>query len=448
MEKPPNTAVIVLAAGKGTRMRSDLPKVLHKVAGAPMLMHALGAAEAVDPDEVVVVTSAEAEKLRAEVKAEFKGVHFAVQPEQRGTGDAVRYGLEAMEPDWDGIVLVAYGDMPLLTGETLTRAVQAVSGEVALCVIGMRVTARNAYGRLILSAPDRLERIVEYKDATEEERAVVWCNSGILAVRADLLRRMLPKLTPANKQGELYLTDVVGLARAEGAICAMVEGDATELTGVNGKAELAQAEADFQARLRRKFLEAAVTLIAPDTVHFAHDTEIGRDVVIHPFVVFGPGAKVLDGAEIKSFSHIEGAEIGEGAKVGPYARLRPGSVLEKGAHVGNFVELKNTRLEMGAKANHLSYLGDATIGANANIGAGTITCNYDGYSKHQTKIGKQAFIGSNSALVAPVTIGDGAIIAAGSVITDDVETDALAVARAPQKMKPGWAKSFRQARNN
>lgn len=452
MENPqasmPPVAVLVLAAGKGTRMRSDLPKVLHKVAGAPMLVHALDAAEAVEPDEVIVVTSAEAEKLRQVVSDCAPEARFAVQPEQRGTGDAVRCGLEALPADWNGIVLVAYGDMPLLTGDTLRRAVESVTKEKPLCVIGMRVTEPNAYGRLVLSGTHQLERIVEFKDGTPEERALEWCNSGIIALCSKLLRRCLPKLTTKNAQGELYLTDVVGHARAEGANCVMVEGDATELTGVNGKLELAEAEAAYQARMRRKFLEQGVTLIAPETVHFAYDTELGRDVIVHPFVVFGPGARVADGAEIKSFTHIEGSVVGEAAKVGPYARLRPGAVLEKGVQVGNFVELKNTRMEAGAKASHLSYLGDAVIGSNANIGAGTITANYDGYSKHATRVGKQAFIGSNSVLIAPVTVGDGAIVAAGSVISDDVETDSLAISRPPQKMKPGWARTFRNARNN
>ena len=441
-------AVIVLAAGKGTRMYSDLPKVLHPVAHAPMLVHVLNAAEQSGAEHVVVVTATDADAVREVAQLVLPTVDLAEQPQQKGTGDAVRCGLEALPADWHGVVVVAYGDTPLLQAETLRAAAASVDKHTPVAMVGVEVPVPNAYGRFVLDAKGQLARIVETKDASEEEKQITLCNSGITAVRVDVLRDLLPKLQPNNKQGEYYLTDVVGLAREAGHPCAVVMGDAAELSGVNSKPELSIAEAGFQARKRAKMLADGITLIAPDTVFFAFDTELGRDSVVHPYVVFGPGVTMGDATIIQSFSHIEGAESEYGAKVGPFARLRPGASLGKGAQVGNFVELKKTRMDAGAKANHLAYLGDAFIGTQANIGAGTITCNYDGYSKHVTVIGKQAFIGSNTALVAPVSIGDGAITAAGSVITEDVEADSLAIARPIQKAKPGWAKLFRNSRNN
>jgi bifunctional UDP-N-acetylglucosamine pyrophosphorylase/glucosamine-1-phosphate N-acetyltransferase len=441
-------AIIVLAAGKGTRMRSDLPKVLHKVAHAPMLAHVLLAAEHADAAKVVVVTATDGAAVRDAASAILPTVDFAEQPSQKGTGDAVKCGLTALPANWEGTVVVAYGDTPLIRAETLLAAANAVNDSTPVAVVGVQVPVPNAYGRLVLGNNNTLERIVETKDATEEERQITLCNSGIMAVRASLLKSTLEQLKPTNAQGEYYLTDVVGLARAAGHSCAVVEGDATELAGVNSKVELAQAEAAFQVRKRREMLEQGITLIAPDTVYFAQDTQLGRDTVVHPFVVFGPNVNLGEGTVVNAFSHIEGATSEEHAKIGPFARLRPGSELGSKAQVGNFVELKKTRMEAGAKANHLAYLGDALIGSQANIGAGTITCNYDGYSKYPTIIGKQAFIGSNTALIAPVNIGEGAITAAGSVITEDVEADSLAIARPVQKAKPGWAKLFRNARNN
>ena len=445
---PSEFAVMILAAGKGTRMVSDLPKVLHPVGGAPMVAHVVRAARAAHATQVVVVTSAAGEQVETAALKADAAVRFAQQTSQRGTGDAVHSGLAGLPDGWDGVVVVAYGDTPLTPAETLRAAANAVQGDIGVCVVGIEVTTANAYGRLVLDSAGDVAKIVEFKDASEAERAITLCNSGVIAARASTLRTLLPKLTPANAQGELYLTDIVALARAEGLRCVSVAGDAVALSGVNSKVELAAIEAAFQARMRHQMLVQGVTLIAPETVFFAYDTQLGRDCVVHPFVVFGPNVCLGDGVEVKGFSHIEGATTESQVKIGPFARLRPGSVLGAGVQVGNFVELKKTTMDAGAKASHLAYLGDATIGARANIGAGTITCNYDGFDKFNTIIGKQAFIGSNTALVAPVTVGDGAMVGAGSVITDDVEADSLAIARPVQKAKPGWAKLFRTSKNN
>jgi bifunctional UDP-N-acetylglucosamine pyrophosphorylase/glucosamine-1-phosphate N-acetyltransferase len=435
-------AAIILAAGKGTRMKSDTHKVLHPIAGRPMLLHLIDSVKALGAAREVVVVGAGREQVEAAVTP--LGAETAHQAEQLGTGHAVLQAKDALA-GFEGDVLILYGDVPLVTTATMRRMVERLHGDdaPAVVVLGFRPADPGAYGRLIVAGGDRLSKIVEYKDASPEERAVTLCNSGLMAVRGADLFALLDRLTNENAAGEYYLTDIVELANGDGRVAAVIETGAVEVAGVNSRGELAALEAEWQQARRARAMVEGATLIAPETVWFAHDTQIGRDVTIEPNVVFGPGVTVADGVLLRAFSHIEGATIASGATVGPYARLRPGAVLEADSHVGNFVELKNAVLGKGAKANHLTYLGDASIGAGANIGAGTITCNYNGYLKQKTVIGAGAFIGSNSALVAPVAIGDGAIIGAGSVITRDVAADALAVTRAETLTKQGWATTFR-----
>ncbi|WP_085810172.1 bifunctional UDP-N-acetylglucosamine diphosphorylase/glucosamine-1-phosphate N-acetyltransferase GlmU [Sphingomonas sp. TZW2008] len=437
-------AAIVLAAGKGTRMKSDLHKVLHPLAGRPMLLHLLDSVAALEPERTVVVVGAGREQVERAVAA--LGVHVAHQAEQLGTGHAVRQAEAALE-GFIGDVLILYGDVPLVTAATMRRMIDRLhaADAPAAVVLGFRPAEAGAYGRVIAEGDGRIDRMVEFKDATDEERAETLCNSGLMAVRGEQLFALLARIGNANAAGEYYLPDIVMLAGADGNASAVIETAADEVAGVNSRGELAAVEGEWQKRRRTAAMADGVSLIAPDTVWFSHDTTIGRDVVIEPNVVFGPGVAVDDGATIHAFSHLEGARVGAGASVGPFARLRPGAVMERGARVGNFVEMKKSVLGAGAKANHLTYLGDAEIGAGANIGAGTITCNYDGFLKYRTVIGAGAFIGSNSALVAPVTIGDGAIVAAGSTITGDVEPDALALVRPPQTTKKNWASRFREA---
>lgn len=436
-------AAIILAAGKGTRMKSDLHKVLHPIAGQPMLLHLLASVEALSPTRTVVVVGAGRDQVESVVAP--LGVAVAHQAEQLGTGHAVRQAERALE-GFTGDVLVLYGDVPLVSAETMHRMTERLhaNDEPAAVVLGFRPHDPGAYGRIIADADGRIARMVEYKDASTEDRAVTLCNSGLMAVRSDYLFALLARVGNDNAAGEYYLPDVVMLAAADGRGSAVIETDADEVSGVNSRGELAAVERDWQRRYRARAMADGATLIAPETVWFAHDTVLGRDVTIEPNVVFGPGVTVADRAVIHAFSHLEGATVGEGASVGPYARLRPGAVLERGSRAGNFVEMKKAVLGEGAKANHLTYLGDTDVGAGANIGAGTITCNYDGFFKYRTTIGAGAFIGSNSALVAPVTIGEGAIVAAGSVITADVAADALALVRPPQTAKPGWARRFRE----
>ena len=433
-------AAIVLAAGQGKRMNSQLPKVLHKVAGRPMIGHVLHAVSAAGADPVVVVVAPGAERV-AEAVAPHR---TAVQETALGTGDAARSALEALGPR-EGTVLIVFGDTPLITANTLERMVARRRDDdaPAVVVLGFETDTPGRYGRLVEDGEGRLFRIVEATDATEAERAITLCNGGIMAVDAKRLPDLLARLEPANAQGEFYLTDIVALAREDGAGAAVVRVDHAETMGVDSRAGLARAEAAMQARLRAAAMEAGVTLVAPDTVYLSADTEIGRDTVIDPHVVIAPGVRIGERAAIRAFSHLEGAVVADGAVVGPYARLRPGAEIGSGAHVGNFVEIKNAALGEGAKANHLSYIGDATVGAAANIGAGTITCNYDGFDKHRTEIGAGAFIGSNSALVAPVTVAAGAIVGAGSTITRSVDADAIAVERAEQKTVTGAAARFR-----
>lgn len=435
-------AVVILAAGKGTRMKSDLHKVLHPIAGRPMLLHLIASAAELSPARTVVVTGAGREQVEAAVTP--FGIATALQAEQLGTGHAVAQARDALA-GFSGDVLILYGDVPLVGAATMRRMVDRLHGDdtPAAVVLGFRPADPGAYGRVIADAKGRIERMVEYKDASAEERAETLCNSGLMAVRSDDLFALLDRVGNDNAAGEYYLPDIVMLAAADGRASAVIETAAAEVAGVNSRGELAGVEAAWQATRRARAMADGTTLIAPETVWFAHDTVIGRDVVIEPNVVFGPGTQVGDGATIHAFSHIEGATIGERAEVGPYARLRPGAVMGVASKVGNFVEMKKAVLGDGAKASHLTYLGDAEIGAGANIGAGTITCNYDGYFKAKTVIGAGAFIGSNSALVAPVTIGAGAIVAAGSVVTQDVAADALVLVRPEQTEKPGWAKRFR-----
>lgn len=441
MSTPP-IAAIILAAGQGTRMKSDLHKVLHPIAGRPMLLHLIAGVAELGPARTVVVAGAR----RAQVEAAVAplGVEVVVQSEQLGTGHAVRQA-EAVLAGFAGDVLILYGDVPLVAGATMRRMLDALhgEGEPAAVVLGFRPADPGAYGRVI-ARDGWIERMVEFKDATPDEARETLCNSGLMAVRSVDLFRLLAKVTNDNAAGEYYLPDLVMLAAAEGRKSVVIETDAAEVAGVNSRAELAAVETSWQQIRRVRAMAEGATLIAPETVWFSHDTQLGRDVTVGQHVVFGSGVDVGEGATIHAFSHLEGASVGPRAAVGPYARLRPGAVLETGARVGNFVEVKKARLGEGAKANHLSYLGDADIGAGANIGAGTITCNYDGFLKYRTEIGAGAFVGSNSALVAPVSIGAGAIVGAGSVVTRDVPADALALVRPRQDNKPGWAARFRQ----
>ncbi len=435
-------AVVILAAGKGTRMKSDLHKVLHPIAGRPMLLHLIASAAALAPARTVVVTGAGREQVKGAVAPQ--GIATALQAEQLGTGHAVAQARDALA-GFAGDVLILYGDVPLVTDATMRRMVARLHGDdaPAAVVLGFRPADPGAYGRVIADPSGRIAKMVEFKDASAEERAETLCNSGLMAVRSNDLFELLDRVGNDNAAGEYYLPDIVMLAAADGRSSAVIETGAAEVAGVNSRGELAGVEAAWQAERRARAMAEGATLIAPDTVWFAHDTVLGRDVVIEPNVVFGPGTVVGDGVTIHAFSHIEGATIGARAEVGPYARLRPGAVMGVASKVGNFVEMKKAVLGDGAKASHLTYLGDAEVGAGANIGAGTITCNYDGYFKAKTVIGAGAFIGSNSALVAPVSIGAGAIVAAGSVVTRDVAADALVLVRPEQTEKPGWAKRFR-----
>ena len=436
-------AVVILAAGQGTRMRSDTHKVLHPIASRPVLLHLLDRVDALGADRRVVVVG----KGREQVEAAIAGrdVAVAFQAEQKGTGHAVQQA-ESVLAGYDGPVLILYGDTPFVEAETLRRMLDRLNGDVGPGVVVLASSPPDPlkYGRIILGEGDHIAKMVEYKDATEEERAVRLCNSGMMAVRASDLFRWLGKVGNDNAAKEYYLPDIVNVAAGEGRDAVVIEGDPYETAGVNSRAELAHLELEWQRRRREQVLEEGATLIDPESVWFAYDTRLGRDVTVEPHVVFGPGVQVADGAVIKAFSHIDGATIGAKASIGPFARIRPGTRLGDKTKVGNFVELKKAEVAAGAKINHLSYVGDASVGAGANIGAGTITCNYDGFGKYRTVIGAAAFIGSNTALVAPVTIGEGAVVGAGSVITEDVEADALAVERSDQRGVAGWARRFRE----
>ena len=435
-------AVVILAAGQGTRMRSDTHKVLHLIANRPLLLHLLDRVDAAGADKRVVVVGKDREQVEAALAG--RDVTTAVQAQQKGTGHAVQQAEGALA-GYDGPVLILYGDAPFVEPETLGRMIDRLDGDggPGVVVLAFRPADPLKYGRIILGDGDRIAKMVEYKDATEDERAVTLCNSGVMAVRSGDLFRWLGQVGNDNAAGEYYLPDIVKVAAGEGRDAVVIEGDPYEAAGVNSRAELAHLELEWQRRRREQVLDEGATLIDPESVWFAYDTKLGRDVTVEPHVVFGPGVEVADGATIHAFSHIEGAIIGIKASIGPFARIRPGSRLAERSKVGNFVELKKAELGVGAKVNHLSYVGDATVGAKANIGAGTITCNYDGFGKYRTVIGAGAFIGSNTALVAPVSVGDGAIVGAGSVITKDVAADELAVARGEQRGIKGWADRFR-----
>ncbi|WP_305968388.1 MULTISPECIES: bifunctional UDP-N-acetylglucosamine diphosphorylase/glucosamine-1-phosphate N-acetyltransferase GlmU [unclassified Mameliella] len=434
-----STALIVLAAGKGTRMNSDQPKVLHRIAGAPMLWHALRAGAALEPERTVVVGGHGFEAVAKAARDHDPELAVVEQAEQLGTGHAVRIALPELD-GFEGDVVVLYGDTPFISPDTL-EAMRAARATHDVVVLGFEAADPARYGRLVMEGDD-LVKIVEFKDANDEEREITLCNSGVIAADAGLLAEMLAKVGNDNASGEYYLTDVPGLARAQGKTATVVRCPQAETLGVNSRTDLAHAEAAFQAAARADLLELGVTLQAPETVHLAWDTAIGRDAEIEPNVVFGPGVTVESGARIRAFSHLEGCHVSRGAIVGPYARLRPGAELAEDVHVGNFVEIKNAVLHEGAKANHLTYIGDAEIGEKTNIGAGTITCNYDGVFKHRTVIGKHAFIGSDTMLVAPVKVGDGAMTGSGSTITSDVPAGALAIARGKQENKPGLAEKL------
>jgi bifunctional UDP-N-acetylglucosamine pyrophosphorylase/glucosamine-1-phosphate N-acetyltransferase len=436
-------AVVILAAGQGTRMRSDTHKVLHPIASRPLLLHLLDRVDALGAERKVVVVGKGRDQVEAAIAG--RGVMIAVQSEQKGTGHAVQQAADALA-GYSGPVLILYADTPFVETSTLRRMLDRLDGDggPGIVVLASSPDDPLKYGRIILDRGDRIARMVEYKDATEEERAVRLCNSGMMAVRAGDLFRWLGEVGNDNAAGEYYLPDIVNIAAAEGREAVVIEGDPYEAAGVNSRAELAHLELEWQRRRREQALDEGATLIDPESVWFAYDTKLGRDVTVEPHVVFGPGVEVADGAVIHAFSHIEGATIGAKASIGPFARIRPGTRLAERTKVGNFVELKKAELGQGAKVNHLSYVGDASVGANANIGAGTITCNYDGFRKYRTEIGTGAFIGSNTALVAPVTVGDGAYVGAGSVITRDVEPDSLAIERSEQKGIAGWARRFRE----
>jgi bifunctional UDP-N-acetylglucosamine pyrophosphorylase/glucosamine-1-phosphate N-acetyltransferase len=430
------TAVIVLAAGQGTRMKSDLPKVLHPLASAPLVAHALAVARSLDPERIVVVVGHGGEAVAAAACEIDDSVSVVTQAEQKGTGHAVQQAAPALE-GFEGDVVVLYADTPLIRTETAEAMLAARADGAAVVVLGFVAADPGGYGRLVLDEDGDLAAIVEAKDATPSERAIPLCNSGLMAADAATLFDLLGEVANDNAKGEYYLTDVVKLARGRGLRAAAITCPEAETLGVNSRIDLAAAEAAFQTRARAEALANGVTMTNPGSVFFALDTVIGRDVTIGPQVVFGPGVTVESGATINAFCHLEGCHVSRGARIGPFARLRPGAEIAEAAHIGNFVEIKNAIVEEAAKVNHLTYIGDARVGARANVGAGTITCNYDGVFKHHTDIGAGAFIGSNSALVAPVRIGDGALIAAGSVVTEDVPAGALAVARGRQETKPG-----------
>ncbi|HUF86464.1 MAG TPA: bifunctional UDP-N-acetylglucosamine diphosphorylase/glucosamine-1-phosphate N-acetyltransferase GlmU [Thermohalobaculum sp.] len=443
-DPPPRTpaAVVILAAGQGTRMRSDRPKVLHPIGGTPMLHHAMRAALSLGPERIAVVVSDAAGAVADAARALAPEARICEQAERLGTGHAVRQAEAALE-GFAGDLFVLFADTPFLSAGTLGRMRAARAAGADIVSLGFEAAEPGGYGRMVTGPGDALERIVEARDASEAERAIRTCNSGVLAADAATLTRLLARVSNRNAKGEYYLTDVVALARAEGLTARLVRCDEAETLGVNDRVELAAAEAAFQARARRAAMLAGATMTAPETVFLAWDTAIGRDVTIGPHVVLGPGVEIADGAEIRAFSHLEGCRVGPGAVVGPFARLRPGTDIGEGARIGNFVEIKNAVIGPGAKANHLSYVGDASVGERANLGAGTVTCNYDGFAKHRTEIGAGAFIGVNTALVAPVSVGDNAYVGTGTVVTSDVPAEALALARAPQTIREGFALRLR-----
>lgn len=440
-----NTALIILGAGKGTRMKSDLPKVLHPIGGAPMIVHAMKAGAGLSPDQTIIVAGHGADLVEAAALDHDPDAQVVLQTEQLGTAHAVAQAKDALA-GFAGDAVVLYGDTPFIRPETLTAMAEARANH-DIIVLGFNAKDPGKYGRLITQG-ETLERIVEFKDASDEERDVTLCNSGVIMSKSQTLFDLIEVVDNDNASGEYYLTDIIAIGRDKGLSATVVACDEAETLGVNARAELVSAEADFQARARRDTLENGVILTAPDTVFFAHDTVIGRDAIVEQNVVFANGVTVESNARIRAFSHLEGCHVSQGATVGPYARLRPGAELQEDVHIGNFVEVKKSIIATGAKVNHLTYIGDADIGARANIGAGTITCNYDGVFKHRTVIGEDAFIGSNTMLVAPVKIGDNAMTGSGSVVTKDVPDGALGVGRARQENKMGFAvKMFEKLKN-
>ena len=442
-ENPRENAVVILAAGKGARMRSDLAKVLHPVSGAPMLHHAMRAALSLAPARLAVVTGHGADAVADAVRSLAPDAAICEQAEPLGTGHAVRMA-EAALAGTDGDVFVLFADTPFISAGTLAAMVAARDGGADLVALGFDAAEPGGYGRMVTGPGDALERIVEARDAGPQELAIRTCNSGVIAADCATLFGLLADVGNDNAKGEYYLTDVIGLARARGLSARVVRCDEAETLGINDRVQLAEAEAVFQARARREAMLGGATMTAPETVFLAWDTQLGRDVTIGPDVVFGPGVEVADGAEIRAFSHLEHCRVGPGAIVGPFARLRPGAEIGAGARIGNFVEIKNAVFGAGAKANHLAYVGDATVGARANLGAGTITCNYDGFAKHRTEIGAGAFVGVNTALIAPVSVGDNAYVGTGTVVTRDVPEDALALSRTPQTNREDFAPRLRE----
>ncbi|WP_373086474.1 bifunctional UDP-N-acetylglucosamine diphosphorylase/glucosamine-1-phosphate N-acetyltransferase GlmU [Sneathiella sp.] len=434
-------AAVILAAGAGTRMKSVLPKVLHEIGGRPMISHLLAAVESLDPSKVVVVTA----PGMASVRKAVEPADIAVQKKALGTGHAVAAALDSLE-GFEGDVLILYGDTPLIETATLRQMIEKrrAAEKCAVVVLGFEPDDPAEYGRLVTDDAGNLTAIVEYADADAAERGIGLCNSGVMAIDGRQLSALITAVGNDNAKGEYYLTDIVEIANRRGLTCAYVKGAEQELLGVNTRAQLAEAEKIAQGRWRAKAMAEGATLIDPDSVWFSHDTKLGRDVVIEPGVFFGPGVTVGDNVRIKAHCHLEGTTIGAGAQIGPFARLRPGADIAEEVKIGNFVEIKKSEIEKGAKVSHLSYIGDSRIGEGANIGAGTITCNYDGFDKFRTDIGAGAFIGSNTALVAPVRIGAGAIVGAGSTITEDVDANALALERSTTRQKTGWAKRFRK----
>ena len=434
--------IVLLAAGKGVRMRSDLPKVLHCIGGRPMLGHTLATAQAAGAGRLALVVGPEAGPVRAEAARIAPDIEIFEQPIQAGTGDAVLAARAALERH-RGDVLVMFADTPLIEAATLRRLIATLDAGAHLAVLAFEPSDPTGYGRLIADASGRVTAVREHKDASDAERNIGLCAAGAMAFRVPAIARLLSRIGNANASGEYYLTDAIAIAASEGLTVKPVLCSVDEAAGVNSRAQLAAAEAMFQARARRKAMDDGATLIAPETVWFSFDTTIGRDVIVEPNVFFGPGVVVEDGAQILANCHMTSTRIRQGARVGPFARFRPGADIGPGARIGNFVEVKNATVESGAKANHLSYIGDGRVGEGANVGAGTIFCNYDGYAKHFTDVGKSAFIGSNTSLVAPVKVGEGAYIGSGSVITKDVAPGALALERSAQEERPGWAAKFK-----
>lgn len=432
---------VVLAAGEGTRMRSSLPKVLHRIGGRTMLEHVLEAAKQAGGARLAVIVGPDHTGLAEEIERIAPGARIFEQIQRRGTAHAVLAARPALAEAADD-VLIMFADTPLVSVETLARLRAALANGIAVAVLGFTPADPTGYGRLIMRGQD-LVAVREERDANAEEKAIRLCNGGLMAIAGKHALAILDRIGNANAKGEYYLTDAVAIARDMGLSATAIETTEDDVRGVNTKSQLAEAEAVLQQRLRAAAMQAGVTMVAPETVFLSSDTKFGKDVTVEPNVVFGPGVTVEDGAVIRSFSHLEGARVGKNARIGPFARLRPGADLGTDVHIGNFVEIKAATIEDGAKANHLAYLGDARVGAGSNIGAGTITCNYDGFSKHKTDIGKGAFIGTNSSLIAPVKIGDGAYIGSGSVITADVPPESLALARGRQTVKEGWAKRLR-----